>query len=451
MTPARALAALTTLAMATAVAASGDGLFASYRPLELTLRAPLEALFESARRDDKFTVGGTLEYPDSETSKSAALEVKVSVRGHTSRRDSECSFPKLKLKFGGDGHATMFEDVGSLRLGTHCGEQADDNPTKEFGRLANEKSPIREAFVYRLLDAVEVPALKARPARITYVDTRPGATPLTRNALLLEDEEALQQRLKATAVISPGEFTSARDRFQPAATARLALAEAMVGNFDWCLRMFSDDSYRCDAKLPLWNIIALEHAEGPATPVLTDFDLAGMVVGSHNWFGTVYGNRFAESGSSVGTEVLSQVQRTRSLFSRAVLDEARAHFLSRRDHAYNTLAQAELDARGRDLARRHLDAFYAAIADAAFYRPVIVRPDTVVYASADRSLVACAAGEAAPAGTPVNIVATDGDMAQVAMLDVHWRWAPPRDCPAVRNGTVWIAKDAVGTDYPVGR
>ena len=51
-------------------------------------------------------------------------------------------------------------------------------------------------------------------------------------------------------------------------------------------------------------------------------------------------------------------------------------------------------------------------------------------------------------GTPVNVVGSEGDMAQVALLDVHWQWAPPRQCAAVRNGPVWIEKSAIGAEYP---
>ena len=84
------------------------------------------------------------------------------------------------------------------------------------------------------------------------------------------------------------QFTTARELFAPADTARLAFAEAMIGNFDWCLRFYADDTYRCDAKQPLWNISAFKRDDGRALPVIADFDLAGMVVGSHNWFDQVY-------------------------------------------------------------------------------------------------------------------------------------------------------------------
>jgi hypothetical protein len=266
--------------------------------------------------------------------------------------------------------------------------------------------------------------------------------------MLLEDEDEVKRRVDASGEIAMEQFTSARDQFSEADTARLAFAEAMIGNFDWCLRWYPGDTYRCDAKLPLWNIAAFERRGAKALPVIADFDLAGMVVGRHHWFGKVYDVSFVPSRSSIDVEVLSQVQRMRSLFARAELDEARRYFLERKSTAYDALANSGLDTRGRELAQLHLDAFFSAIADDAFYRPVIIGANTLVYMDAARSREACAEGDKAPPGTPVNVIDSEGEMTQVRLLDVHWRWAPPRQCGPVRTGPVWIERSAVGTDYP---
>src|SRR5205807_8001401 len=97
--------------------------------------------------------------------------VTFTVRGHTSARETECTFPKLKLQFpAGSG-------LHNLKIGTHCGESRGDDVTPKYGRLPNDRAPHREAAVDRLLEAIGLPAFKARPARITYVDT--GATDRT--------------------------------------------------------------------------------------------------------------------------------------------------------------------------------------------------------------------------------------------------------------------------------
>src|SRR5205823_7793661 len=110
--------------------------------------------------------------------------------------------------------------------------------TPKFGRLANERSPVREAFVYRLLDAAGVATLRARPARVSYVDKGAQAPPLVRNAILLEDDDDLMKRLDGTGKITMERFTSARDQFAPLDTAAMAFAQAMIANYDWCVRFY---------------------------------------------------------------------------------------------------------------------------------------------------------------------------------------------------------------------
>jgi hypothetical protein len=150
----------------------------------LTLEAPLKDLFARGLEDENVSVNATVTYKDASGKDVVIPDVKVSVRGHTSRRETECTFPKLKLKF---------PDKASLKIGTHCGESAGETLSSKYGRLSNELSPGREALVYRMLHAVEAPTLRARAARITYVD---GEQKLVRNALLLEDDDAAMKRFE---------------------------------------------------------------------------------------------------------------------------------------------------------------------------------------------------------------------------------------------------------------
>jgi hypothetical protein len=426
-------------------------LFSSDAPIEVTLEAPLKQLFDKGVSDGDYSVKGSLSYRDAAGGNEGVAEaVEVSVRGHSSRREAECSFPKLKIKFAkSDRSQSIFAGLDGLRIGTHCGENPGEERTPKFGRLANEKSPLREVLVYWLLEVVGVPTLKARPARMTYIDKTAQGSPVVRNAVLLEDDDDLIKRLEGTGEIKEEQFTNARDRFSPRDSAAVAFAQAMIGNFDWCLRFHPDDMYRCNSRQPLWNVMAVTRQDGAAIPVISDFDLAGMVVGQHNWFDQVYYIGFVPSRSSIEVEVLSQVQHTRSLFPRAELDQARRHFLERKPALYDAVAKAHLDPHGRDLARRHLDAFFDAIAaDTTFYRPVVVKPDTRVYLDPRKSREACGAGDTILPGTPVNEIRRDGGMAEVALLDARWHWAPPAECKAVQTGPVWIEADAISADYP---
>jgi hypothetical protein len=433
-------------------------LFSSYDVVSLQLKAPFNDLIDTARTDDDYAVTGTLRYTDG--GHEVTVEgVKVSLRGHTSKRESECAFPKLKLQLPADtaGQGTLLSGLTSLKIGTHCGDAAADTVTEKYGRLANEQSPLREAFVYRLLDAVGVPALKARPAKIAYIfaDARDGLStthtpqPVVRNGMLLENSDAAVKRVGAKHELDVKAFTDARAMFSAADTARLAFAEAMIGNFDWCLKMFPQDAYRCDARDPLWNIVAAATADGRARPLIYDFDLSGMVVGRHSWFKNAFNEAFVPSRSHTEIEVLAQVQRTRTLFNRADLDAARGEFVKRKAQAFQALESAGLDSAGQRLAQEYLDNFYKAIeSDDAFYRPVVITAGTKLYANEQRT-IACASRADIPVGTPVSEpLQKKGTLIQVVVLDALWNWAELAECAAVQQTPMWIDANAVGREFP---
>ena len=451
------LAAVSALAATPAPggAESPAPLFASNDALPVTLEAPFNDLFEHARTDPTYAVTGKLKYAHGgrETSVDG---VKVTLRGNTSRRETECGFPKLKVQLpDGADAGPLIKSGESLKLGTHCGEAADDKLTAKYGRLPNERSPVREAFVYRLLESVGVPTLKARPARVSYVytDARPGSTPaqdqpLVRNAFLLEDTDDAVKRFGGSRDIGEKQFSDAQAAFRPADTARLVFAEAMIGNYDWCLRMKPGDRFRCNGQHPLWNIVAAETSNGKAVPIIYDFDVSGMVAGRHPWLKTHFNENFVSSKSPIEVAVLAQVQRTRALFSRSQLDATRAEFVAKKGAAYKTLASGTLDPEGKTIAKSYLDAFYGAIeSDDAFYRPVVAASGSKLYANENRA-EACAATGTIPAGTPVSepLQTRDG-LVQVVVLDALWQWTPPAKCQAAR-GPVWIEAEAISKDFP---
>lgn len=408
--------------------------FASSEPLALRVEAPLGDLFTHAQQDG-YAVRGTLTVGDTRVD-----DVKVTVRGHTSRRETECTFPKLKLAWAD----------ASLKLGTHCGESTDNSVTAKFGRLPNERSPWREVFVYDLLDALGVPTLHARRARVTYVDTDDGSEPRTRNALIVEDDRAAMKRLGATTSTAEAQFTTARDAFSVADTATLAFAQAMIGNFDWCLRFDKGDTYRCDPRHPLWNLLALTWPDGRTRPVMYDFDVAGIVTGYHRWFRDIFNENYAASKSHPEIEVTAQLQRARTLFDRQTLDATRARFAQKKSAAFRLLETANVDADGKRVIKSYLDPFFDAMtSDAAFYRPVITAPNTMAYADAAHGTPICAARGPLKKGTAVSEpIDIRGAMIQVVVLDTLWQYAPPVQCSAIHKGPVWIDKSAVSVDYP---
>jgi len=406
--------------------------------VNLRLEAPFDELFQMSKTTPDYAVDGMLT-----DGTGTPGPVKISVRGHTSRRETECVFPKLKVQRA---------DGTTLRLGTHCGEAADDQLSAKYGRLPNEKSPWREVAIYQILDALGVPALRAKSARVTYL--YPDGRRVERNALIVEDDDEAAKRMGGTKTVEPEEFTTADQMFERADAVTLAFAEALVGNFDWCVKFSANDTYRCDARMKLWNVIGVKMPTGKVRPVMHDFDVSGMVTGSHTWFKSVFNAGYVESGSEREIEVLGQVQRTRTLFPRAELDAARKRFAAKRTEAYRALDEATVDADGRAILKDYLDAFFRAIeTNEQFYRPVVVAPGAVPRSAPGPSAPAiCPALGAIPVGTPVTEPReTQGDSVQVVVLDALWHWATPRHCAPIKTGPVWIPAASISREFPARR
>jgi hypothetical protein len=327
----------------------------------MRLTAPFNQIFVHAYDEGGGTFKGKLTV---ELGASGPVEqdVELSVRGNSSKAPDECSFPKLKIRAG----------ERTFKLGTHCGERADGDLTPVLGRWANEKSPPREALVYSLVDAAGVRTLRARNARVTYVysDPKPGQIPdqrqpIVRNAMLLEDDDDAISRLGGDRPLE--RFTDAERQFTREDALDAVFAEAMIGNRDWCLSFTATDSKRCDAHVPIYNILAVESGRG-AFPVLYDFDLSGMVAGRREWFAGGVTPAFDPPSAAIAQEILGQIQRMRSFYSRAELDSARHRFLSHQPAIRAALAAAAVDPVGRALARAYLDVFFTIIgSDDQFY------------------------------------------------------------------------------------
>lgn len=299
------------------------------------------------------------------------LDVMIKVRGNSSL--VECPFPKLTVKLTDaaklEAKNTIFAKQSKLKIGTHCDDDADDS-AGTIGRLRNEKSPVRESYVYQALAKVLPTTLQTRVARITYVDTASNNAVVTRSAMLLEHIDKLAKRSGAedhcrqvdgreecSPALTDSELSTVdpRDGMDRERIATTSLFEAAIGNWDWHL----DVGARVTGPR-VWNneVILVPREGAPAelvkVPVAHDFDLASVVTGR------LRGRDRHLTPAALQAQAKEFLSRTDGLRPEEIA-AAKSRFLDKKLELYALTEMATLDEEGRQIARAHLDAFFAAL------------------------------------------------------------------------------------------
>ena len=223
--------------------------FDSDTPLDLTIRTDLRLLLRD-RGEDRREHRGIARYSRADGSAdSVAIELRT--RGIFRRRPSVCSFPPLRMSIGRRaGENTPFARDRRIKLVTHC------RSTDQY-----EQYVLQEYLVYRAYALLTDLSLRTRLARITYEDLTGREKPVTRYAILLEDERRLADRHRLRVIEETGIPLS---RVDPAQTVLVAVFQYFIGNTDWSVRAPH-------------NIILLSDSLGRLRPVPYDFDWSGVI------------------------------------------------------------------------------------------------------------------------------------------------------------------------------
>ncbi len=231
-----------------------ERLFRSREPLDLTLLAPLKALFKNRDTLDKKPVEGILVVREGTSADS--IPVKLETRGHYRLKSSTCRFAPLKVYFDKPAaKETPFRGQGSLKLITHC----NDNEKYEQNVLVEEG-------IYRVYNLLTPLSHRTRLAHIRYViiDDEDHGTPkeITRYGFFLEDDDAMGKRVGGKENMVPSLALSDLDVDQ---VDLMSVFEYMVGNTDWSV-------------YALHNVRVVQF-EGLSFfyPVAYDFDFSGLV------------------------------------------------------------------------------------------------------------------------------------------------------------------------------
>lgn len=199
-----------------------DTLFSSDSILEIELRGPVASTIRD--RGDREERAFELRYADH------IIPVKVRVRGKS--RAEYCRFPPLRLNVPDDVNETMFSGMGKMKLVTHCRDSESD-----------EDNVLEELAAYRIFSLLSDFSLRARLARIRYVDTeRPKAKPIERYAFFVEPEDVLARRLAGSPANSPHVL---KGRLNLTQAADVFVFQYLISNTDWSLVAALDESHCC--------------------------------------------------------------------------------------------------------------------------------------------------------------------------------------------------------------
>lgn len=298
-------------------------LFESHDLLHLTLRADFDQLEddrdeESEERPAVLVVAGSDGQP-------VEIDLQVRTRGKFRLQKRTCAFPNLRLNLKKkQAEGTVFEGQDKLKLVGHCRDRDD-----------YEQNVLEEYLVYRSYNMVTDVSFRVRLARITYEDVNGKKDTTTRYGFVIEDDDALAERLGGTLIDVSAVPPLALDG-QAAAT--MSVFQYMVGNTDWSMVQFH-------------NMEIVRLPDGSHVPIPYDFDWAGTVDAP-----------YANPDASLGTrDVKERVYRG---FCRSDVDMAPIYaFFNDKREAFAELyrTQEGLEKKNADRTIRYFEDFYDTI------------------------------------------------------------------------------------------
>ena len=233
-------------------AARSAPLFQSDDVLELTLYADFNTIKRRDRGEDPEERPALLHFD--EDGSEATIALKIQTRGLWRRDRRNCDLPPLWLDLDKDDEAivgTVFEGQNRLKLYVTCRPGRDDY----------ERYIYTEYVIYPAYNVLTDLSFRARPARVTYVDTSGEDDTFTSNAYILEHKSQLAARNEAVPIdlerLHPG-------RGSQEDAAIMELFNYAVGMTDYSIS-------------GLHNVEPIRRMDGTLIPVSYDFDWSGTV------------------------------------------------------------------------------------------------------------------------------------------------------------------------------
>ncbi len=172
-------------------AARSAPLFQTDEVLEFTLHADFNTIRRRDREEDAEERPASISF--AANGSEASIELKLQTRGNWRLDSRNCQFPPLWLDFDKDDEAlngTVFEGQNRLKLYVTCRPGRDDY----------ERYIYTEYLIYPAYNALTDLSFRARPARVTYVDTSGEDDTFTSNAFILEHKDHMAARNEAAPI-----------------------------------------------------------------------------------------------------------------------------------------------------------------------------------------------------------------------------------------------------------
>ena len=235
-------------------------LFAGDEIVEITIRAPLTALFRE--RDKTNHVDGAVEYVGDDGNK-AILAIGLSTRGNYRNDPRNCRFPPLFLDFKKKKVAeTLFAEQDKLKLVTHCKNSR-----------SYEESVIREYLAYRVFNLLSDLSFRVRLLRVTYIDITRNNKEAVHFGFLIEHRKSFAKRTG----IPVAHIRSIKvAQLQPAFTNLTSLYHLFIGNTDFSQIAPEPDDDCCH------NHALFARSDEAFFSVPYDFDMSGFVKAPHS-------------------------------------------------------------------------------------------------------------------------------------------------------------------------
>ena len=215
----------------------------------IKLRTDIEWLRDE--RNDSVEVEGTATFIDLDGSE-ATKPVDVRGRGLFRLQKENCNFPPLRLDFPrSQMEGTVFEGQNRLKLVTPCHDSRDD-----YRRYIYD-----EYLAYRVYNLLTPYSYRVRLVEITYEDIEDDYETRTKIGFLIEADERMAERNRATYLEAPSLHPRTADGAQ---SVLVAMFNYMIGFLDWSPVYFH-------------NVRLIRTEDGRYITVPYDFDFAGVV------------------------------------------------------------------------------------------------------------------------------------------------------------------------------